>query len=502
MVQCSVNLTAALASLGGLFAQVNATFNGCSALRLTNSAKTFVPGNAVYEYEVKNFWSNHQILSPACVFRPTSAEDVAAALLINEVTGTKFAVRGGGHMGIKGANSIDGGPLIVMSNLTTLELAADRKSVWVGPGLDWGEVYRYLGEFNLATTGGRLAPVGVPGLLIGGGINFHGNQYGWSADNVLEYEVVLYTGQVVKVDAKTRSDLFWALKGGSNNFGIVTKFRLNTFPSGDVYAGVYSVTDIPALLQAIANYSAFNTDPLSHMVPQVVAVDEQTTVGAVILYYDSDKDPQPECFRPFWDLPNVGNTFSKKTLSEFADETGQLVVPGINDMFIAGTTVGKTYDELLTGIKVSWEVFEGELPKLFNIIPPEDRVLISIDWQPLGDLWLKGSKKVNPTGNALGFQPDKKGTYLAWAEVVEWRGDENNEAIYNWIKDTTWAIGNATQKAGVYDAFNYMGDAAGFQNVYDGYGAANKQKLLSISRKYDPLRLLQSLWPGGFKLGL
>ncbi|KAI6778527.1 uncharacterized protein J7T54_005051 [Emericellopsis cladophorae] len=502
MIARTTKLTAALYALGGLLTQVDAFLDGCDALRLTARAKTFVPGQSVYDYEVENFWSNHQIMAPACVFRPTSAEDVAAALLINEVTTTEFAVRGGGHMGIRGANSIDGGPLIVMSNLTKLEVAADRKTVWVGPGLDWGEVYSYLGQFGLATTGGRLSPVGVPGLLLGGGINFHGNQHGWSADNVVEYEIVLYTGQVVKVTKNVRSDLFWALKGGSNNFGIVTGFRLNTFPSGDVYAGVYSVTDIPALLEAIANYSAFNTDPLSHMVPQVVAVDEETTVGAVILYYDSDKDPEPECFRPFWDLPNVGNTFSKTTLSQFADETGQLVVPGIYDMFIAGTTVGKTYDDLLEGVQVSWAAFEAELPKLFAILPPADRQLISMDWQPLGDLWLAGSQKANPAGNALGFEPEEKGTYLAWAEVVEWRGEEHSEAVYDWIKTTTWKIANATQAAGVYDAFNYMGDSAGFQEVYDGYGEANKKKLLSISRKYDPLRLLQRLWPGGFKLGL
>jgi FAD/FMN-containing dehydrogenase len=162
-------------------------------------------------------------------------------------------------MGIKGANSIDGGPLIVMSNLTTLELSADRKSVWVGPGLDWGEVYTFLDKYGLATTGGRLAPVGVPGLLLGGGISFHGNQYGWSADNVVEYEIVLYTGKIVSVTAKSNSDLFWALKGGSNNFGIVTKFRLNTFSSGTVYAGVYSVTDIPGLLKVSLPSISINT---------------------------------------------------------------------------------------------------------------------------------------------------------------------------------------------------------------------------------------------------
>ncbi|OBT96665.1 hypothetical protein VE01_04210 [Pseudogymnoascus verrucosus] len=86
-------------------------------------------------------------------------------------------------------------------------------------------------------------------------------------------------------------------------------------------------------------------------------------------------------------------------------------------------------------------------------------------------------------GNALGLDP-KKGVYLAYAEVVEWFGSEHDEAA-----------------AGLYDHFNYMGDAAGFQAVYPGYGAANEAKLLSISRKYDPTRTFQTLLPRGFKIG-
>lgn len=136
-----------------------------------------------------------------------------------------------------------------MSNLTALEVNEDENYVWVGPGHDWGQVFSYLSKFNLAAAGGRLSPVGVPGLLLAGGVNFHGNQHGWAADNVIEYEIVLANGTVKYATACSDADLFWALKGGSSNFGIVTKFKLNTFPSSQVLAGVYSVTDIPAFLE-------------------------------------------------------------------------------------------------------------------------------------------------------------------------------------------------------------------------------------------------------------
>ncbi|KAF5985021.1 hypothetical protein FBULB1_3097 [Fusarium bulbicola] len=446
---------------------------GCDALKHAFPDNTFYPKDAIYDYESQKFWSNNEVLDPACVFRPTSAKHVAKALKLMGTGHTSFGLRGGGHMAIEGANNIDGGPLFVMSNLTTLDLAKDKKSVWVGPGLDWGQVYRYLGQHKLAVAGGRLSPVGVPGLLLAGGINFHGNQRGWAADNVLEYELVMSSGKIISVTSKSHPGLFWALKGGSSNFGI-----------------------------AVANFSAFNTDPLAHIVPQVIAVDEETTIGGAILFYDSDSNPEPECFRPFFDLPAISNTFEKKTLAQFSDETGQLVTPKINDQFIAGTTAGKTYEELLRGIQIVNDGFLDALPGSYKVLPAKDRVLISVDWQPIGSLWTKASKKYNRGGNALGLDVEKKGTYIAWAEVVEWSGDEHNDAVFKWIEDTTWAIANPTQKAGLYDPFIYMGDAAGFQNVYDGYGKENKQKLVQISRKYDPTRAFQKYWPGGFKIGL
>jgi FAD/FMN-containing dehydrogenase len=132
---------------------------------------------------------------------------------------------------------------MVMSNLTTLSISADHSTVSIGPSHRWGDVYSYLQNFNRSVPGGRLSPVGVPGLLLAGGVNFYGNQHGFAADNVFQYEVVLANGQIVYVNKTSYSDLFWALKGGSSNFGIVTRFDMKTVPSTAVWAGIYTVAD-------------------------------------------------------------------------------------------------------------------------------------------------------------------------------------------------------------------------------------------------------------------
>lgn len=217
---------------------------GCSELAWLLPSKVFFPGDTVYDYEVGNFWSNTEILKPACIARPTSPEDVSIVVQTSRSSEAEFAVRAGGHMPVRGANSVDDGILVVMSNLTKMEIASDRASVEVGPGLTWEDVYTYLIQFDRTAVGGRISPIGVAGLNLGGGISFHGNQYGWAADNVLEYEVVLASGEVVVANATENVDLFWALKGGGPNFGIVTKFVLRVVPSTKVLAGIYTIDGV------------------------------------------------------------------------------------------------------------------------------------------------------------------------------------------------------------------------------------------------------------------
>lgn len=480
---------------------------GCGSLKtLYGNSSVLMPGDAEYIVEAAAFWSNTQLMSPTCIFRPTSAKQVGTAIRGNRRAGTQWAVRGGGHMGIKGSNNIDKGMLIVMSGLKTLEVSDDRQSAFIGPGNKWGDVYSYLAEFNVTAAGGRLAPVGVPGLLIGGGVSYLGNQVGWAADNVLEYEVVLADGCTITVSDSQNEDLFWALKGGSANYGIVTKFKLRTFASKSVWAGVYTISGdyMTEFEAAIATYAANPQDPLSHMVPMVVP-SGAATVAAVILFYDSETVANPDCFKPFFAIPPlIAPTTAFKTLAQFAVEVGGLVNPGINDVFLAGTTVGKDYASLLQGVQLTNQMFLDAVPSLQTAIGgAQNLVLTSINWQPIGAAWEASSKKMNPAGNALGIDTATKGTYIAWALAIEWvDGPGFDDIVDKWTRETIASIENATKAAGIYDAFNYMGDAAGFQEIYAGYGAENQQKLLDISRKYDPARATQNLWPGGFKIGV
>lgn len=140
-------------------------------------------------------------------------------------------------MPVINAQSNDGGIVFALANLDAKILSQDRTTVSIGPGNRWGDVYHWISEFGLAVPGGRYPDVGVGGYLTGGGLSFFGNRVGWGASSIVGAEVVLGNGTIVETSSTTHSDLLWALKGGNNNFGIVTRFDIATFELSTAFGG-------------------------------------------------------------------------------------------------------------------------------------------------------------------------------------------------------------------------------------------------------------------------
>jgi FAD/FMN-containing dehydrogenase len=152
-----------------------------------------------------DFWTPTDYSAPACVFTPKTQFQISAALLIFETFNAHFAVRGGGHMPIPGYANIDGGILVGMTDLNRITLSSDKSYVSVGPGRRWEEVYDFLEPYGLVVLGGRVGIVGVPGLLLGGGISFYSNQYGFASDNVIAFEVRIFPYHLVLMQSLTES---------------------------------------------------------------------------------------------------------------------------------------------------------------------------------------------------------------------------------------------------------------------------------------------------------
>lgn len=173
-------------------------------------------------------------------------------------------MKSGGHGAFVGASNIEGGLTFDLKKLDTVTLSQDRTSTAVGAGNTWYSVYSQLDPYNVTVIGGRVAAIGVGGLTLGGGISFFSNRHGWACDNVHTYEVVLADGCIHNVSRATHPDLYWALRGGGNNFGIVTKFYMDTYPQGDLWAGnlawVYTESIEGKLNDAFSNLNLRSED--------------------------------------------------------------------------------------------------------------------------------------------------------------------------------------------------------------------------------------------------
>ena len=234
-------------------------------------------------------------------------------------------------MPVPGAAGIADGVLISTEKLNLMQLTNNNSIAQLGPGLRWGAVYDWISQYNLGIAGGRYDPVGVPGVLLGGGINFFGSQFGWSSNTVTNFEVVLANSSIVNANSQTNPDLFWALKGGSSNFGIVTRFDLKTFPVTSVYGGttVYEPQSVKEYLDAIANYvvPGGGSDDIHASINPTLGVNVSTgtfTINSISSHLGADANPR--AFENFTKIPaNFSDNSVRPNFSAFTDETSSPV---------------------------------------------------------------------------------------------------------------------------------------------------------------------------------
>jgi FAD/FMN-containing dehydrogenase len=188
--------------------------------------------------------------SPGVIVRPASTDDVAAAIAFARAHDVPLAVRGGGHSA-PGLGTVDDGVVIDLASLSAVNVDAARRVVAAGGGATLTQVDAATAEVGMATPLGILGTTGVGGLTLGGGIGHLARKYGLTIDNLLGADVVLADGSKVTASADENADLFWALRGGGGNFGVVTEFRYRLYPVSTVIAGptFWSLDDTAAVMQ-------------------------------------------------------------------------------------------------------------------------------------------------------------------------------------------------------------------------------------------------------------
>ena len=239
-----------------------------------------------------------------------------------------FAVRSGGHTTHAGSASISGGLLIALGRLTELSFSADGSIAYVGPGNRWGQVYGFLKPYGKLVVGGRMYPIGVGGLITGGGNSYLSDHHGLPCDNVDSFEVVLASGRIVTASPLQNPDLFRALKGGGGNFGIVTRFALFTVPSRGVWGGeaIYTPDKLPALIRELVAYQTGGqaADLDASMVQDVNFAGNWSSM----LFHAQPLADYPPSLAPWKELaPSVDSTRQRPSLFDLILSTADLGLP-------------------------------------------------------------------------------------------------------------------------------------------------------------------------------
>ena len=240
-------------------AQLRSSFDG----RVTG------PGDAGYDQARKVFygkWDRH----PAAVVRPTSAEEVARVVTLAASSGSELAVRSGGHS-LAGHSVSDGGIVLDLAELTTLDIDLEGRTAWAQTGLTAAAYSAQVGERGLATGFGDTGSVGLGGITLGGGVGFLVRKHGLAVDNLLAAELVTAGGQILEVDDEQHPDLFWAIRGGGGNFGVATrfKFRLHELPS--IVGGMLLLPGSPEVIEGLVAAAAAAPEELSLIANIMVA---------------------------------------------------------------------------------------------------------------------------------------------------------------------------------------------------------------------------------------
>ncbi|KAF2198554.1 FAD-binding domain-containing protein [Delitschia confertaspora ATCC 74209] len=422
-------------------------------------------------------------LPAACFIRPQTTLDVAILLRVVRYAQSKFAIRSGGHNPNAGFGSVGAnGVLIDLQDLDDLSLNSEEE-LTTGPGNRWIDIYNFLSNYKLGAIGGRDGDVGVPGFLLGGGMSFFPNLYGFGADNVKSFEIVLANSSIVDANANTNPDLFTALKGGASNFGIVVKFQIYTHPLHQIWYSLdlYAASDYAAILNATVQAQvAMETDPklglFVNINPEVIIVGK--------LY--SEWTLPPSGFSSFEAITPVGVYIpaTNGTLSELVDSIKIGSFPARRETY----TVTHGVD-----LKLYTEIHKRYLSMLNTSIASSANLSYTI--QPVGTAGVKAGAARG--GNTLGLYPAAQSWH---ASLVEWTSEEDDTSAHGMVNTMGKSVEELSRNEKSYYPFQFMNDASYTQNPLASYGAQNLAKLRDVGKAYDPDGLFQTLQNSGFLL--
>jgi FAD/FMN-containing dehydrogenase len=433
--------------------------------------------------DARSLWNAMIDRRPGLIVECADAADVKRAVTFAGTRGLLVSVLGAGH-NIAGNAAADGGFMISLRRMRSVRVDPDRKRAWVDPGVTLGELDKATQEYGLATPVGINSTTGIAGLTLGGGFGWLSRKYGLTADNLISAEVVTAAGDIVECSETENADLFWGLRGGGGNFGIVTSFEFQLHPVGpEVLSGliVHSFSAAGEVLRFYRDFAAGAPDELSVWVvmrkaPPLPFLPEEvhgTEVLILAALYTGDMGEGEEALKPLREFGEpIADVISPHQFSEFQAAFDPLLTPGARNYW-------KSHDFLA----LNDELLDAVLPFVETLPSPECEVFFA------------------QMGGATNRVPADATAYRHRdAEFImnvhgRWQEEADDQSCIAWCRDLFDAAApHAT--GGVY--VNFMTEEE-TERVRSAYGESY-DRLVQLKNKYDPknfFRLNQNVRPSG-----
>jgi FAD/FMN-containing dehydrogenase len=208
--------------------------------------------------------------SPALIVRVEDAADVSRVVALARESGLELAVRSGGHS-VAGHSVSNGGIVLDLSEMKELQIDLDGRTAWAQTGLTAGEYTAAAGAHGLATGFGDTGSVGIGGITLGGGVGFLVRKHGLTIDDLISAEIVTADGELLRVDAETHPDLFWAIRGGGGNFGVATRFQYRLHEVDTIVGGMMILPATPEVIDSFVAEAEAASEELSTIANVMVA---------------------------------------------------------------------------------------------------------------------------------------------------------------------------------------------------------------------------------------
>ena len=436
------------------------------------------PGDDGYD-DARTVWNAMIDKRPGLIVRCAGVADVINSVNLARSNNLLVAVRGGGH-NVAGTAVCDGGIMIDLSAMKGLRVDPTARTARAEPGLTWGEFDRETQAFGLATPGGQISTTGIAGVTLGGGWGWLSRKYGLAADNLLSADIVTADGNFVTASATENADLFWGLRGGGGNFGVVTSFEYQLHPVGPTLAAGMVVHPYEKAKEVLKFYQEFTSNMPDELTchAALMSSPEGVPIVAIVACYNGPIEEGERVLRPVREFgPPLADQMGPMAYTEVQSMLDAAYPPGLQDYWKSNFMTELTDDAIDTLVAycavrpspMCHVLIEGILGGAVSHIGREETAF--------------NHRDVVYSFLTLGVctDPAESEKCIQWAhEVWEAMRPFTTEDVY----------------------VNYLGQEAdeGADRIKAAYGPEKYQRLVALKTKYDPtnlFRLNQNIKPTG-----